>query len=75
MEVRCQLHTPADLLPGKDPPHPLGRRFGGPQSRSVRYGEDKNFAPAGNRTPVIQPVARHYTDWAIPTFSKICYST
>jgi hypothetical protein len=38
--------------------YPLDRRLGGPKSRSKGSGEEKNFpAPAGNRTPVVQPVA------------------
>jgi hypothetical protein len=31
--------------------YPLIRRLGGPQSRSGRCGEEKNFVPAENRTP------------------------
>jgi hypothetical protein len=31
---------------GKSPRYPLDRRLGGPQSRSGRYGEEKNLAPA-----------------------------
>jgi hypothetical protein len=30
--------------------------------RSGHCGEEKNFAPAGNRTPAVQPVTRRYTD-------------
>jgi hypothetical protein len=29
--------------------------------------EEKSFVSAGDRTPVIQSVVRHYTDWATPT--------
>jgi len=37
---------------GKIPWYQLDRRLGGPQSRSGRGGEDKNFAAsAGTRTP------------------------
>jgi hypothetical protein len=49
------------------PLYHLGKRpwkLGEPQSRGGRCGEDKNLAPAGNRTPAIQSVA--YIDWAIP---------
>jgi hypothetical protein len=49
------------LLRGKDPRYPLYRRLGGP-----RRIQDKSFAPAGDRTPVVQSVVRHYTDWATP---------
>jgi hypothetical protein len=34
---------------------------GGPQSRSGRYGDEKNLTPAKNGTPIAQPVARHYS--------------
>jgi hypothetical protein len=37
LEMSGQLHTPATLLPGKEPLVSIGdRRLGGPQSRSVR---------------------------------------
>jgi hypothetical protein len=51
MEVSGQLHAPAALPPGKEPRHPLGRRLGGPQSRSGRGGEEKNSQPP----PGIEP--------------------
>jgi hypothetical protein len=38
-----QLHAPASLLPGKQPPYQLYRRLGGPQSQSERYGEKKDL--------------------------------
>jgi hypothetical protein len=47
---------------GRGPRYPLDRRLGEPQSRSGRCGEEKNLA-----LPGIEPVARRYTDWAIPT--------
>jgi hypothetical protein len=51
---------------GNSSPYPLDRRLGGPQSRSGRCGEEKDLATAGNRTPILQPVAYRYSDWAIP---------
>jgi hypothetical protein len=51
LEVSGQLHAPAALPPGKSPRYPFYRRFGGPQSRSGRYGEVKIFYPTGTRTP------------------------
>jgi hypothetical protein len=66
MEMNGQLHSLAALSPGKALPCVSCRRLGGPQSRSGRYGENKNLSPAGNRIPAAQPVARRYTDWAIP---------
>jgi hypothetical protein len=52
--------------------YPLDRRLGGSQSWPGRYGEEQNLVPAGNMTPVVQPVARRYTDWAVPTPSEAC---
>jgi hypothetical protein len=44
--------TPRTLYtPGKSLRYPLDRRFGGPQSRSVRFGEEKILTPTGTRTP------------------------
>jgi hypothetical protein len=56
---------PAALPPGRSPRYPFYRRFGGPQSRSGRYGEVKMFDPTGTQIPallVVQPVASRYTD-------------
>jgi hypothetical protein len=44
MEVSGQLHALAALPRGSRPRYPMDRRLGGPQSRSERYGEDKNLA-------------------------------
>jgi hypothetical protein len=52
MEVSGQLHDPATLPQGKNPRYPLGRRLGGPQSRSGRGGEEKNSQPP----PGIEPL-------------------
>jgi hypothetical protein len=46
----------------------LDRRLGGLQSRSGRRGEEKNSHPPPGiepQTPIVQPVAQRYTDWAI----------
>jgi len=59
MEVSEQIHAPAALAPGKEPPVPLDRRLGGPQSQSGCGEEGREIPdPVGNRTPVIQPVAK-----------------
>jgi hypothetical protein len=63
----CVVSRPGRVsAPGKDPQYTLYRRLGGPQSRSAHRGYRKNpFASAGDLDrPVVQPVARHYTDWA-----------
>jgi len=49
MEVSGQLHAPVALLPEKE--HALVRRLGGPQGRSGRSGEGRNFHPL----PGIEP--------------------
>jgi hypothetical protein len=46
-----QLHAPAALPPGNCPPCQLYRRLGGSQSRSGRYGEERNLLPL----PGIEP--------------------
>jgi hypothetical protein len=52
----------AALYPrGKDPRYPLYRRLGGPQSRSGH-----RYCLCRDRTPVVQSVVRHYTDWVTP---------
>jgi hypothetical protein len=64
--------TPLPLYPGGNwRRYPLDRKLGGPQSRYRRYREEKNLAPAGIRTPAVQPVARRYADWAIPTPNNV----
>jgi hypothetical protein len=62
MEVSGLLHAPATLSLGKSPWYPLDRRLGGPQSRSGRGGEEKNFQPLpGLEPPIIQPAVQHFT--------------
>jgi hypothetical protein len=58
------------LYPRRNPPHPgvpLGTSVGG-QSRSGRCGVQKNFLFPGTEP---QPVARRYTDWAIPLLVEV----
>jgi hypothetical protein len=44
--------------------------LGGPQSRSGRGGEEKNFQPPPRiEPPIVQPVAQSYTDWVIMVFT------
>jgi hypothetical protein len=43
----------------------LDSRLGGFQeSVWTLWRRDKSLAPAGNRTTIVQPVARRYIDWA-----------
>jgi hypothetical protein len=66
MGVSGQRHAPAALLPpGKEPPVPIGQEAGwAPEPVWTQRIEEKSFAPAGDRTPVVKPVVRHYTAWA-----------
>jgi hypothetical protein len=56
MEVSSQLHAPATLPPGER------ALWYQPQSRSRRYGEEKNLAPARNCTLAEPPIAQYYTE-------------
>jgi hypothetical protein len=40
----------------------LDKRLGGPQSRSGQYYEDKYLGRAGNSSPAIQAVAKHFNE-------------
>jgi hypothetical protein len=66
MEVSGQLHDPAALPQRKQPQHPLFTRLCKPQSRSGRYGEERNILPLLRIEPrlLIRP-ARSLVD--IPT--------
>jgi hypothetical protein len=46
---------------GKDPRYPSYRRLGGPKIQRL---EENSLASAGDRTAIVQSVARHYTTWA-----------
>jgi hypothetical protein len=62
VRVGGQRNVPAALHLGKIR-YPLYRRLGGPQGSSwVR----KISPPPGFDPQIVQPVASHYTDWAIP---------
>jgi hypothetical protein len=63
MGVSGRSQASAALPPWKAPPrYPFDKKLGGPQSRAGRCGEEKNLAPAGNKTPAVQPIACRYTD-------------
>jgi hypothetical protein len=53
------------LPPGKGPPVPIGQEAGwAPEPVWTQGLEEKSSAPVGDRTQIVQPVVRHYTDWA-----------
>jgi hypothetical protein len=64
MGVSSQHHAPAALYPlGKEPPVPIGQEAGwAPEPVWTQGLEEKSSASVGDRTPVVQSVARHYTD-------------
>jgi hypothetical protein len=68
MGVNGQHHAPAALYPpGKEPPVPIGQEAGwAPEPAWTHRLEEKSSASVGDRTPVIQSVVSHYTDWATP---------
>jgi hypothetical protein len=50
------------LPPGKGPPVHIVQDAGWASELVwTQRIEEKSFAPAGDRTPVVQPVVRHYT--------------
>jgi hypothetical protein len=53
------------LPPEKGPPVPIVQeaRWAPEPVWTHRLGE-KSSAPVGDRTPIVQSVVRHYTDWA-----------
>ena len=65
-EVRGQRRAPAFLVPQKESRYPFYRRLRGPQGRS---GQTQKVSPPpqpGFDPRAIQPIASHYTDWAMP---------
>jgi hypothetical protein len=64
MRISGQRHAPADLYQrkGTPPPVPLGQQAG--EASELLWAqrlEGKYFHSAGDRTPVVQSVLRHYT--------------
>jgi hypothetical protein len=48
------------FTPGKGPRYLLDTRLDGPHRVSTQRREEKSFASAGDRTPVVQPVVTLY---------------
>jgi hypothetical protein len=58
VDVSSQLHALSDLPPGKQPPEPIRHEAGWvPHRKSGRGGEEEILPTAGNRTPVVHPIA------------------
>jgi hypothetical protein len=67
MDVSGQLHAPDTLPPRKEPLLPIGQEAGWAQEPVwMRWWREKFPAPAGARTPTIQPVAQRYTTLSYP---------
>jgi hypothetical protein len=55
------------LPPDKEPPVPIVQETGwAPEPVWTQRLEENSSASVGDRTPVVQSVVRHYTDWATP---------
>jgi hypothetical protein len=57
---------PRPLYSCRKSPRPLNKRRGGPQSMSVRFGEDRNTCNAGSRSRIPRsssPKLIHYRVW------------
>jgi hypothetical protein len=68
MEVSGKLRALFALLPGKQPSVPVQKEAGWALDPGwTLRRKEKSLGPAGIRTLVVQPVARRYTDLAIPT--------
>jgi hypothetical protein len=71
MEVSGQLHDPA-ALPSEEPQVLTEDEIWRvPEPVWTLWSREKSFAPAGNRTPTVQSLAHHYTDWAILDISQV----
>ena len=64
---------PGRFTPAKETRYPLYRRLGEPQGRSGRV---RKISPPPEYDPrAVQPVASHYTNWAIPAHKNIHNTT
>jgi hypothetical protein len=74
MEVSGQLQAPVALPQGKEPLVPIGSGAGG-GARAVLDAVVKRKIPSPRResnprTPIVQPAAQRYTNWAITALSR-----
>jgi hypothetical protein len=67
-----QLHAPAALPPGKEPPVPIEYEIGWtrePVWTTWRIENSWPYRDSNSEPSVVQPVASRYTDYAIPVWS------
>jgi hypothetical protein len=63
MGVSGQRHAPAALYPRERTPVPTVQEAGwAPEPVWTQRLEEKSLTSASDRTPIAQPVVRHYTD-------------
>jgi hypothetical protein len=75
MEVSGQLKAPAALFLGKERPLPIDYETGWASEQVWTTWRSENSCPSpGTQTPTVQPVARRYTDYAIPALYITFYS-
>jgi hypothetical protein len=75
MEVCGQHHAPAALPRGKDSRYqvPIVQEAGWAQEPVwTQRLEEKSSASVGDRTPLVQSVVSHCTDWATPAPVPAC---
>jgi hypothetical protein len=67
MGMSGQRHAPAAFTHRKGPPVPIVQEAGWASELVwTQRLEEKSSVSAEDRTPVVQPVIRSYTDWATP---------
>jgi hypothetical protein len=73
--VSGQHHAPAALYSrGKEPSVPIVQEAGwAPEPVWTQRLEEKSSASVGDRTPAVQSVVKHYTDWATPAHNAVVY--
>jgi hypothetical protein len=73
-EVSGQLHAPAALPPGKEPPLSIGQKAGwAPEPVWTTWRRENSwpYRDSNSDHSEVQPVASRYTDYAIPALITI----
>jgi hypothetical protein len=65
--VSGQLHPPAALSPGKEPPVPIAQKAGWtPESVWTKWRRKKFYRNSNPDPSFVQPIVGRYTDYTIP---------